>query len=93
MKNIIISKTLIALLLLLACNTRTDEHNSQNKDEFLNPFPINLHSDTLNYKGLNGKKHGVWLVNGKKIIYKNDTAYPITDSTKVDELVRKLNAK
>lgn len=74
------------------CSQETKKAEEK-KDIYLNPFPISLDSDTLNFTGPNGKKHGIWLVDGKKIIYKNDTAYPITDSTTVEELVKILNSK
>lgn len=83
---------LFFVLLQFSCSPETKKEE-ENIDIYLNPFPINLHSDTLNFTGPNGKKHGIWMVDGKKVVYKNDTAYSINEYTTVEELAKMLNDK
>jgi len=95
MKNhLILLLTALTMSLCIACNTNTDENKS---NELTNrKFIIHYPTDTINYTDANGLKQGLWIdLNNKnqdRVIYKDNMAYPFTDST-VQELINKLNGK
>jgi len=66
-------------------STTTGETAKSSKNFFIN-YP----SDTINFTGADGKKHGIWLENDQQVVYNNDTAYPVTSST-IQEVVNRLN--
>ncbi len=64
----------------------------QNRENYQIHYP----SDTTNFKDANGHKQGMWIdfknADRKLILYKNDTAYPYTDST-LQDAIKILNSK
>lgn len=82
---------LFCLLFVFACGSKSEK--SQSTDETTTTsknFFIRYPSDTINFTGADGKKHGIWLENNQQVVYNNDTAYPVTDST-IQEVVNRLN--
>ena len=81
------------LFISTACNNDTTSNKSaQNMENYKIHFP----SDTINFTDQYNRKQGMWIdVNSKdkkKTLYKNDTAYPYTDST-LQDVIKMLNSK
>lgn len=81
----------LALLFIFSCKNESSQTSvsTETSAEHKNFF-IHYPSDTINFTGADGKKHGIWLEDNQQVVYNNDTAYPVTDST-IQEVINRLN--
>lgn len=84
------------LLLISSCNQTKTETSTNTSPQTKQTYIIHYPSDTTNYTDQYNRKQGMWInfntANPKPILYKNDTAYPYTDST-LQDIIKMLNSK
>ena len=89
--TLILTACYITQLLTTSCKNAQTE-TAETKQTYIIHYP----SDTTNYTDQYNRKQGMWInfntANPKPILYKNDTAYPYTDST-LQDIIKMLNSK
>lgn len=89
--------TFLCIIIFVAACVHTDTTTSiSTTTQIPETYIINYPSDTTNFTDQYNRKQGMWInfntADPKPILYKNNIAYPYTDST-LQDIIKMLNSK